>query len=77
VFRGNAQERKIEMRKAKQKSFKSDVYKILNNTRLSESERLVAINALRDAEMIADAFGWLKEKFETVGHYFLKPSLKH
>ncbi len=65
------------MRKAKQKSFKSDVYKILNNTRLSESERLVAINALRDAEMIADAFGWLKEKFEVLGHYFLKPSLKH
>ena len=77
MFRGKAQERKINMRKANQTSFKSDVYKILNNTRLSESERLVAINALRDAEMIADAFGWLKEKLEALGHYFLKPSLKH
>jgi hypothetical protein len=65
------------MRKAKQTSFKSDVYKLLKDTRMSESDRLVAMNALQDAEMIADAFVWLKEKFETVGHYFLKPSLKH
>jgi len=65
------------MRKAKQTSFKTDVYKLLENTRMTESDRLVAINALQDAEMIADAFGWLKEKFETLGHYFLKPSLRH
>ena len=65
------------MRKANQTSFKTDVYKLVENTRMTESDRLVAINALRDAEMIADAFGWLKEKFESLGHYFLKPSLKH
>ena len=65
------------MRKAKQTSFKTDVYKLVENTRMTESDRLVAINALRDAEMIADAFGWLKEKFESLGHYFLKPSLRH
>ena len=65
------------MRKAKQTSFKTDVYKLVENTRMSESDRLVAINALRDAEMIADAFGWLKGKFESLGHYFLKPSLRH
>jgi len=65
------------MRKAKQTGFKTDVYKLLENTRMTESDRLVAINALQDAEMIADAFGWLKEKFESLGHYFLKPSLRH
>ena len=65
------------MRKAKQRSFKSDVYKLLEHTRMSESDRLVAINALHDAELIAEGFAWLKEKFESLGHYFLKPSLKH
>jgi len=65
------------MRKAKQTGFKTDVYKLLENTRMTESDRLVAINALQDAEMIADAFGWLKERFESLSHYFLKPSLRH
>jgi hypothetical protein len=65
------------MRKAKHNTFRSDIYKVLKDSRMSESDRLVAMNALRDAELIADAWVWLKEKFETVGHYFLKPSLKH
>jgi len=65
------------MRKAKQTSFKSDVYKLLENTRMSESDRRVAINAMHDAEAIADGLVWLKEKIESVGHYFLRPSLKH
>lgn len=65
------------MRKAKQTSFRSDVYKLVESARLNEADRLVAINALRDAEAIADAFLWLKEKLEAVGQYFLKPSLKH
>jgi hypothetical protein len=73
----DAQERKMNMRKAKQTTFKSDIYKVLENTRLNESDRLVALNALQDAEMIADAFIWLKDRIESVGHYFLKPSLKH
>ena len=65
------------MRKVKQSSFKTDVYKLLENTQMGESDRRIAINAMQDAEMIADAFGWLKEKFEGLGHYFLKPSLRH
>lgn len=65
------------MRKVKQSSFKTDVYKLLENTQMGESDRRVAINALQDAEMIADGFMWLKEKFESLGHYFLKPSLRH
>ena len=65
------------MRKANQNAFRSDIYKAIRNSRMSESERLVAINAMQDAEAIADAFIWVKEKIEAIGHYFLKPSLKH
>ena len=65
------------MRKVKQSSFKTDVYKLLESTQMNESDRLTAINAMQDAELIADAFGWVKEKIESLGHYFLKPSLRH
>jgi len=65
------------MRKDKQSAFRSEIYRVLKNSRMSDSDRLVAINAMQDAEAIADAFLWLKEKIEAVGHYFLKPSLRH
>ena len=65
------------MRKANQSAFRSDIYKAIENSRMTESDRLVAINAMQDAEAIADAFLWLKGKIEAVGHYFLKPSLRH
>ena len=65
------------MRKDKQSSYRSDIYKVLENTRLTESDRLIAINAMQDAESIVNAFLWLQEKIEAVGRYFLKPSLKH
>ena len=65
------------MRKAKQNTFRSDIYKVLDNAQLSESQRLVAINALQDAETMANAFMWLTEKIGALGNCFLKPSLKH
>jgi len=65
------------MRKDKQTAFRSEIYKVLEDSRLSESDRLVAMHALRDAELIADAWVWLKEKVEALGSYLLKPSLKH
>ena len=65
------------MRKAKQNAFRSDIYKAIERSRMTESDRLVAMNAMQDAEAIVDAFVWVKEKFEAVGHYFLKPSLRH
>jgi hypothetical protein len=65
------------VRKDKQSSYRSDIYKVLENARLSESDRLTAINAMQDAEAIANAILWLKDKIEAVGRYFLKPSLKH
>ena len=65
------------MRKVKQRAYRSEIYKVLENARLSESDRLVAINAMQNAETIVNAFLWLQEKIEAVGRYFLKPSLKH
>ena len=65
------------MRKANQNAFRSEIYKVLEHARLSESDRLTAINAMQDAEAIVNAFLWVQEKIAAVGHYFLKPSLKH
>jgi len=65
------------MRKDKQSSYRSEIYKVLENARLSESDRLVAINAMQDAESIVNAFLWVQEKIAAVGQYFLKPSLRH
>ncbi len=70
-------ERTMNMRKPNQKAFRSEIYKVLENARLSESDRLTAINAMQDAEAIVDAFLWVRGKISAVGHYFLKPSLKH
>ena len=65
------------MGKVKQRAYRSEIYKVLENSRLSGSDRLVAINAMQNAEAIVNAFLWLQEKIGTVGRYFLKPSLKH
>ena len=67
----------VNMRKDKQSSYRSEIYKVLENARLSESDRLVAITAMRDAEAIVNAFLWVQEKIAAVGQYFLKPSLRH
>lgn len=44
---------------------------------MSEFDRQVAIKAMRDAEAIADAMVWVKEKVAALGNCLLKPSLKH
>ena len=50
----------------------------IDATHLSDGERQVAIGALRDAELIVDAFSWVAKKIEQLGaRLFLKPSLKH
>jgi len=50
----------------------------IDATYLSDRERQVAIGALRDAELIVDAFSWIAKKIEQLGaRLFLKPSLKH
>ena len=56
----------------------SNLYERINAARLSESERRAAINAMRDAEMIADAILWVTRKIEQLGaRLFLKLSPKH
>lgn len=65
------------MRKDKQSAYRSEIYKVLESARLTESDRLVAINAMQDAESIVNAFLWVQEKIAAVGQYFLKPSLRH
>lgn len=59
----------------------STIYERINTVRMSDAERLVALNAMRDAELIVDAITWIGKKFEQLGGLFtkhsLKPSLKH
>jgi len=49
----------------------------LAETHMSEHERDRALSAMRDAEAIADAIMWLKEKVASVGALFLKPGFKN
>lgn len=49
----------------------------INAAHLSEAERQAAIHALRNAELLMDAFVWVAKKIEQFGaRLFLKPSLK-
>lgn len=54
----------------------STIYDRINAVRMSDAERQVAMNAMRDAEMIVDTMVWIGKKFEQLGALFLKPSLK-
>jgi hypothetical protein len=50
----------------------------IKSVRMSESERQVAINAMRDADLLVDAFVWVAKKVEQLGNrLFLKPILRH
>jgi hypothetical protein len=56
----------------------STIYDKIDASRLSALERQVAINALRDADLIVDALVWVIRKIEQLGaRLFLKPGLKH
>lgn len=56
----------------------STIYGRINASRMSEGERQVAFSAMRDAELIADAIGWVTKTIEQLGaRLFLKPSPKH
>ena len=58
--------------------FGSAIYERINAVQMSETERQVAMNALRDADAIVDAVLWFAHKVEQVGAYLLmKPSIKH
>ena len=50
----------------------------INGVRMSESERQVALNAMRDADLLVDAFVWVAKKIESLSdRLFLKPALRH
>ena len=54
------------------------IYDRIDASPLSETERRAAINAMQDAEVIADAIVWVTRKIEQLGaRLFLKLSLKH
>ena len=58
--------------------FGSTIHKQISAARMSEAERLVALNAMRDADLIVDAVTWIVKKIEHLGErWFLKPSLGH
>lgn len=50
----------------------------INAARMSDAERQVAFNAMRDADLLVDAFVWVSRKVEQFGErLFLKPAIKH
>jgi hypothetical protein len=56
----------------------STVLARINAVRMSEAERQVALDAMRGANTLVDAFVWVAKKIEQVGErLFLKPALKH
>ena len=65
------------MRKSNERVLDSGIYARLRDVQMSAADRQDAVDALLQAERLADAFLWLKEKFADIGHAFLKPSLRH
>jgi hypothetical protein len=56
----------------------STIYRRINAARLSDSERRAAMQAMQDAELIADAILRVTRKIEQLGaRLFLKLSPKH
>jgi hypothetical protein len=51
--------------------------KRLAETHMSEHDRNRALNVMRDAEAIADAIVWAKDKIASIGALFLKPGFKN
>lgn len=56
----------------------STIYDRISTLRMSESERQAAINAMENAEAIANAIVWIERKIGQLGaRLFLRPGLKH
>jgi len=65
------------MRKSNERRFDSNIYARISEARMNEYDRRTALSYLHSAELIVDGLVWVQEKFAALGHYFLKPSLKH
>jgi hypothetical protein len=56
----------------------STIYEKIQTSRMSERERQIALNAMRNADLFVDAIVWIVKKIERLGgRLFLKPGLKH
>ena len=65
------------MRKSNERGIDSGIYARLRTVNMTAADRQYAVDALRQAEEIVDAFIWVRQKLSSIGHAFLKPSLKH
>ena len=65
------------MRKSNEKRLDSGIYARLRQVQMSAADRQHAADSLHQAEAMVDAILWVREKIASVGHVFLKPSLKH
>ena len=64
------------MSKTNERVLDSKLYARLLDVQMSEAERQNAVDALLQAQEIAEAILWVREKISDLGHAFLKPSLK-
>ena len=56
----------------------SSVYEQIKRAKMSDVDRQVALNALRQADALVDILMWVAKKIRRGGaRVFLKPSLKH
>ena len=65
------------MSKANCKSMNCIIYRRLAEIPLSVSDRRSATYAIHDAEAIADAIIWVKDRFASLGAVILKPAFRH
>jgi hypothetical protein len=65
------------MRETNERTAITGIYARIRALPISAADREDALQALRQAENITDAFFWLKERFSALGTAFLRPSLKH
>jgi len=65
------------MSKVKQTTRGSELYKRIRDIQMSEADRHAALNAVHQAEAMADVLIWAKNKLTSISTFFLKPSLKH
>lgn len=65
------------MSKVNQTIVGSDIYRRIQEVQMSQAERETALRAVRNAEAMVEFAVWVKSKLNSLGAYFLKPSLKH
>ena len=66
------------MRKDMAVKLDSTIVGRINAARMSEVERDTALSAMRNAELLVDAFVWVAKKVEQLGErLFPRPAFKH